>query len=309
MTHVATRLRWMHFEGSRRITTALLGVVALGLAMTLPDTAGANTSTSCVTNTANGAPFPAGNCPAGSPSIVDYDAAQYSVTSTGTVYSRNGQLPGMNGQHLNAPIVRVLQAPPPLNPGYWLAAADGGVFTFQGAPFFGSLGGVRLNAPVVGIDAAGNGSGYWLVAADGGVFTFGSAGFYGSMGGQHLNAPIVGLVPTTNQQGYWLVAADGGVFSFGDAMFYGSLGGTHLDSSIAAMASTGNGYYLAAQNGGLFAFGSATAQSSAIGAITGSVIAIGAQNLNLGPTFPNPPPAPVWEVWLATSSGELVTLG
>jgi hypothetical protein len=298
----------MHFEGSRRIITALLGVVSLGLAMALlPNTAGANTSTSCVTNSTNGEPFPAGNCPAGSPSIVDY-FPEYSVTSTGTVYSRNGQLTGMSGQHLNAPIVGLSRTPPPIDYGYWLAAADGGVFTFQGAPFFGSLGGVRLNAPVVGIVASGSGSGYWLVAADGGVFTFGSAGFYGSMGGQHLNAPIVGLVPTTNQQGYWLVAADGGVFSFGDATFYGSLGGTHLNSPIAAMGSTGNGYYLAAQNGGLFPFGSATAQSSAIGTITGSVISIAVRNLNLAIVPPSPPPAPAWEVSLATSSGEVVTL-
>jgi hypothetical protein len=32
--------------------------------------------------------------------------------------------------------------------GYWLAAADGGVFTFGAIPFLGSVGGTRLNAPV-----------------------------------------------------------------------------------------------------------------------------------------------------------------
>ncbi|HEX3459347.1 MAG TPA: hypothetical protein VHT49_00465 [Acidimicrobiales bacterium] len=35
--------------------------------------------------------------------------------------------------------------------GYWLAAADGGIFTAGAAPFFGSIGGHPLNAPVVGI--------------------------------------------------------------------------------------------------------------------------------------------------------------
>ena len=33
--------------------------------------------------------------------------------------------------------------------GYWLVAADGGVFT-HGDGFFGSMAGKRLNAPVVG---------------------------------------------------------------------------------------------------------------------------------------------------------------
>ena len=35
--------------------------------------------------------------------------------------------------------------------GYWLAAADGGVFAFGSAPFEGSMGGKQLNAGVVGI--------------------------------------------------------------------------------------------------------------------------------------------------------------
>ena len=35
--------------------------------------------------------------------------------------------------------------------GYWLAAADGGVFSFGSAPFEGSMGGKPMTAPVVGI--------------------------------------------------------------------------------------------------------------------------------------------------------------
>ena len=67
-------------------------------------------------------------------------------------------------------------APPA--PGYWLAGADGGVFSFN-LPFSGSAGGSPLNQPVSGMSAEGAG-GYWLVAADGGVFTFGGAPFEGS---------------------------------------------------------------------------------------------------------------------------------
>ena len=71
-------------------------------------------------------------------------------------------------------------------------AADGGVFAF-GAPFYGSMGGQHLNAPIVAARGGPNGGGYWFVAADGGVFAFGDAPYVGSMGGRHLNAPIVGL--------------------------------------------------------------------------------------------------------------------
>ena len=109
-------------------------------------------------------------------------------------------------------------------PAYWTVASDGGVFSFGGAPFFGSEGGSHLNAPVVGMAATSDGGGYWLVATDGGIFTFGDAGFFGSEGGTPLNQPIVGMAATPDGGGYWLVAADGGIFTFGDANFYGSEG-------------------------------------------------------------------------------------
>jgi hypothetical protein len=143
--------------------------------------------------------------------------------------------------------------------GYWLMAADGGIFSYGGAGFHGSTGALKLNAPVVGGARTPSSNGYWEVAADGGVFAFGDANFYGSMGGQHLNAPVVGMAATPDGQGYWLVAADGGIFSFGDAYFYGSMGGQHLNAPVVGMAGTqlGNGYWLAAADGGVFAFGAA----------------------------------------------------
>ena len=77
--------------------------------------------------------------------------------------------------------------------GYWLVGADGGVFAFGDAAFYGSEGGKRLNASIVGMAATPDGGGYWLVGADGGVFAFGDAAFYGSEGGKRLNASIVGM--------------------------------------------------------------------------------------------------------------------
>jgi hypothetical protein len=143
-------------------------------------------------------------------------------------------------------------------PGYRLVASDGGVFAFKSA-FFGSAGGLALQAPVVGIADTPSGNGYWLVASDGGVFTYGDARFLGSMGGKHLNAPIVGMTSTPDGNGYWLVASDGGVFSYGDARFLGSMGAKHLNAPVVGMTSTpsGNGYWLVASDGGVFSYGDA----------------------------------------------------
>ena len=147
--------------------------------------------------------------------------------------------------------------------GYWLAGSDGGVFSFGNAGFFGSMGGTRLNAPIVAVGSAPDGD-YRLVGADGGVFSFGNAAFFGSMGGMVLNAPIVGMASTRDGAGYYLVASDGGVFAFGDATFQGSMGGTLLNKPIVGMDVTpdNRGYYLVASDGGVFAFGDATFQGS-----------------------------------------------
>ncbi|MGI8793488.1 MAG: FG-GAP repeat domain-containing protein, partial [Acidimicrobiales bacterium] len=139
--------------------------------------------------------------------------------------------------------------------GYWLTAADGGVFAF-GAPFHGSTGNIRLNQAIVGMTAKPDQSGYWFVAQDGGIFAFGMAGFFGSMGGTPLNKPIVGMAATPDGGGYWLVASDGGIFAFGNADFHGSTGAMALNKPIIGMAATprGTGYWLVASDGGVFAF-------------------------------------------------------
>jgi hypothetical protein len=86
--------------------------------------------------------------------------------------------------------------------GYWTLAADGGIFSFGTARFFGSMGGRHLNQPVRGLTATPSGAGYWLVASDGGIFSFGDAAFVGSTGGFRLNQPIVGMASTPSGRGY-----------------------------------------------------------------------------------------------------------
>lgn len=139
--------------------------------------------------------------------------------------------------------------------GYWIAASDGGVFSFGNAVFYGSMGGQALNSPVVGIAARPQGDGYWLVAADGGIFSFGAAPFQGSMGGQPLNQPIVGIACTASGNGYWMVARDGGIFSFGDAPFNGSGGGTGLTDFVGMASTPANGYWLVRATGSIYSYG------------------------------------------------------
>jgi hypothetical protein len=63
--------------------------------------------------------------------------------------------------------------------GYWLVAADGGVFTFGDAGFFGSAGATSLPNPIVGIASSPDGQGYWLTSSDGGVLQYGDAQYLG----------------------------------------------------------------------------------------------------------------------------------
>jgi hypothetical protein len=119
-------------------------------------------------------------------------AGYYMVGSDGGVFTfGNAVFRGSTGnQRLNQP-VRAL-VPDPDNLGYWLVAADGGVFAFD-APFFGSMGGTTLNAPITGM--TGFAGGYLIVARDGGVFTFGEALFSGSLGDNPPPSPVVSLAP------------------------------------------------------------------------------------------------------------------
>jgi hypothetical protein len=123
--------------------------------------------------------------------------------------------------------------------GYDMAASDGGIFDYGNLPFCGSMGGLPLNKPIVGMALTRDGGGYWLVASDGGIFSYGDAGFHGSAGGLPLNKPIVGMAATPDGGGYWLVASDGGIFSYGDAGFYGSTGSIVLNKPIVGMAASG----------------------------------------------------------------------
>lgn len=135
----------------------------------------------------------------------NYDRSSWGtrvVNSTGATLIPSGESEVQNPPFgpLVAPIVAVVT----LNRStFWLASADGGVFTLPyfkdgvnivgTLKFYGSMGGKPLNAPVVDIVGTPVRDGYLLAAADGGVFAFGNAPFLGSMAGKPLAAPIVGM--------------------------------------------------------------------------------------------------------------------
>ena len=188
-------------------------------------------------------------------------AGYWTVTSSGQVVAHAGAtfygdtytygITGLSGSHpLNAPIVGI--AATANGQGYWLVAADGGVFDFGSAKFYGStysygitgLSGTRpLDAPIVGAVAAPDGSGYYLVAADGGVFDFGSAKFSGStydlgytgLRGSHpLPGPITDIMPNPTGQGYYVVCKTGNVLAIGGAP---SLGNAKVGHAVAIIPS------------------------------------------------------------------------
>ncbi|HEU5001333.1 MAG TPA: Ig-like domain repeat protein [Actinomycetota bacterium] len=206
-----------------------------------------------------------GSLPAGEHTLVHITVTPGSGRAAGTLTdsaSVSADQPDPNPAYNTAQLMTAVRGA-----GYWLLASDGGVFSFGGAAFHGSTGGMVLNRPVVGMVPAPDGGGYWLVASDGGVFAFGDAGFYGSTGSLHLNAPIVGMAATADGAGYWLVASDGGIFAFGDAGFYGSTGGRSIAGHVVGMATTpdGAGYWLVGSDGTVYAFGDAQSFGSAGG--------------------------------------------
>ncbi|HXQ44943.1 MAG TPA: hypothetical protein VN816_09925 [Acidimicrobiales bacterium] len=207
-------------------------------------------------------------------------------------------LPGnAGGAGLTAPTVGIASTPD--GGGYWIASANGGVFSFGDATFYNSLAGIHLSAPVVGIASTPDGHGYWLVASDGGIFAFGDARYFGSMGGHPLSRPVVGIASTPDGRGYWEVASDGGIFAFGDATFHGSMGGHPLNRPVVGIASTadGRGYWEVATDGGIFAFGDAAFHGSTGGVrLVRPVVAMSATSDGNG-------------YWLVASDGGIFAFG
>ncbi len=209
------------------------------------------------------------------------------VASDGGIFSFGdtnyfGSIPGL-GLHpagsglphsLNAPIVGMV--PSADGGGYFMVAADGGVFAFGDANFEGScpsIGGCAGTAVAVMPDASGHG--YWLVTKTGGVYTFGDAPYFGAPG--NTGSPVTAAVRTPDGGGYWVLVANGTIYNYGDAQSFGSpggtLGGLNFASAIVSTAD-GEGYWVTSAPGAVDAYGDAPNDGSVAGTkLNGSIIA------------------------------------
>ena len=194
-----------------------------------------------------------------------------------------GSIPGLGiapagsgaAQELNAPIVGMV--PSTDDHGYFMVAADGGVFAFGDAQFEGSCpgsGGCSGSAVSVLPDATGHG--YWLVTATGYVYTFGDAPDEGQPvdynGGQPLGLPVTSAVRSPDGKGYWVLLEDGLVLAFGDAPYYSATNGDAYgtvtpNNPATTIFATGDrlGYWIASADGSVFDYGDAPADGSMAG--------------------------------------------
>ncbi|MGH9105683.1 MAG: C40 family peptidase [Acidimicrobiales bacterium] len=166
-------------------------------------------------------------------------------------------------ERLAEPIVAMAATPD--GGGYWLVSADGSVYTFGDAKFYGSAGRGRLHrvvGRVVGITPTRDGRGYWLASAEGGVYSFGDAKFYGAA---HLDREdqVVAIAATHGGHGYWLASSNGSVFPFGDAAYHGSAAGEGRRIVGFARVPRGGGYWMATPDGAVLAYGDARSRASA----------------------------------------------
>ncbi len=177
-----------------------------------------------------------------------------------------GSIPGLGilpagspaaGRKLAAPVVGMV--PSSTGHGYFMVAADGGVFAFGDAVFAGScpsIGGCSGAAVAVMPDASGHG--YWLVTATGHVYAFGDAPVLGAPGS--VSSPVTSAVRTASGNGYWILLANGTVLSYGDAANLGGPVGSAsaLRPATAIFATaTGGGYWVALSDGSIFTYGDA----------------------------------------------------
>jgi cell wall-associated NlpC family hydrolase len=66
-------------------------------------------------------------------------------------------------------------SPTPDGGGYWLVAADGGIFNYGDAGFYGSMGGAPSPEPTERVVSTSTGHGYWILDQNGTADGFGDA--------------------------------------------------------------------------------------------------------------------------------------
>lgn len=102
--------------------------------------------------------------------------------------------------------------------------SDGGVFSYDGAPFFGSLPGAGVTAKVLDAAWTPTGNGYWLLGIDGAIFSFGDAPYHGGFNAlpAHVKGNRVPVGIVSNNNGYLVIAYDSSDTSPYDSYGFGT---------------------------------------------------------------------------------------
>ncbi|MBO3748465.1 C40 family peptidase [Streptosporangiaceae bacterium NEAU-GS5] len=168
----------------------------------------------------------------------------------------------------------VASAATPDGGGYWLAAADGEIFPYGTAPYYGSALGTRLTAPIADLVPTATGGGYWLVEGDGTVLAYGDAA-RARVGVSPPATERIVSAARVGARGLVLLGADGGVYPVGAAYSVGAghLGGAgqqgHLGGvggstgkSAAAVVGTRRGFWVVTTSGEVISYGDAAPLTS-----------------------------------------------
>ena len=95
-----------------------------------------------------------------------------------------------------------------------MVAADGGIFTFGDARYFGSWANQNLPDAVVGLLPTPDGGGYSIVTTDGVVLGLGDAQVFGSLTLNPDATPVSAIIGNGSGTGYWLLDPDAWSYSF-----------------------------------------------------------------------------------------------
>lgn len=85
---------------------------------------------------------------------------------------------------------------------------DGGVFTYEGAPFYGSLPSIGVNSKAVDAAWTPSGFGYWILGADGAIFSFGDAQYKGGLNGSPDLGNRIPIGVVAKGAGYSIITQD-----------------------------------------------------------------------------------------------------
>lgn len=146
--------------------------------------------------------------------------------------------------------------------GYYLLSADGGIFAFGAAPFFGTANEAPCKGSWVALQRWPDGAGLVALASDGSIASIGGSGAEEDMVAPLSSAPAIDIAVLPRERGLWVLDAAGGVFTMGDAGFFGSvpgLGSSARTAPVVAMSATptGMGYWILDRDGGIYCFGDA----------------------------------------------------